>query len=58
MVANKLDKLKRSQVAPALEEIARTLELTEEIPLIPFSAGKGDGKEPLLRLLDEACQKK
>lgn len=55
VVANKLDKLKRSQVEPALALIRETLELGEEDILVPFSAEKGTGKEELLRLLNAAC---
>ena len=53
IVANKLDKLKKSQVEPALELIQETLELTEEDALVPFSAEKGEGKDTLIRLLTE-----
>lgn len=55
VVANKLDKLKRSQVEPALALIRETLELGEEDILVPFSAEKGAGKEELLGLLNGAC---
>lgn len=55
VVANKLDKLKKSQVEPALELIRQTLELTESDLLVPFSAEKGTGKEELIRLLTAAC---
>ena len=48
IVANKLDKLKKSQIEPALE-------LTEEDILIPFSAEKGVGKDELLGVLVNAC---
>nr|WP_326185847.1 ribosome biogenesis GTP-binding protein YihA/YsxC [uncultured Oscillibacter sp.] len=57
VVANKLDKLKRSQVEPALALIRETLELGEEDILVPFSAEKGAGKEELLGLLNGACGK-
>ena len=56
MVANKLDKLKKSQVEPALELIRETLELTEKDILLPFSAEKGDGRDALIRLLLDACE--
>lgn len=56
VVANKLDKLKKSQVEPALALIWETLELTEEDLLVPFSAEKGQGKEELINLLNKACQ--
>ena len=55
IVANKLDKLKKSQVEPALALIRETLELTEEDILIPFSAEKGMGKDELIGLVNEAC---
>ena len=56
VVANKLDKLKKSQVEPALALIRETLELTEEDILVPFSAEKGAGKDELLGLLNTACE--
>lgn len=56
IVANKLDKLKRSQVEPALELIRQTLELDEDDRLVPFSAEKGTGKEELIGLLCQACE--
>lgn len=57
VVANKLDKLKKSQVEPALALIRETLELTEADILVPFSAEKGAGREELLGLLNAACEK-
>ncbi len=51
VVANKLDKLKKSEVEPNLELIRDTLGLDADIPLIPFSAEKGDGRETLLKQL-------
>ena len=57
VVANKLDKLKKSQVEPALQLIRETLELTEEDMLVPFSAEKGAGKEELIGLLNAICAK-
>ena len=48
VVANKLDKLKKSEIEPNLSCIRETLALPEEVPLIPFSAEKGTGREVLL----------
>ena len=48
VVANKLDKLKKSEIEPNLKLIRETLALPEEVPLIPFSAEKGQGREQLL----------
>ena len=56
VVANKLDKLKKSQIDPALALIRETLELPEEGALIPFSAEKGIGKDILAGLLNKACE--
>ena len=51
VVANKLDKLKRSEIEPNLKTIREDLELPENTPLIPFSAEKGTGKEELLKYI-------
>ena len=56
IVANKLDKLKKSQIEPALALIRETLELGEGDVLLPFSAEKGTGKEELIRLLNAAVE--
>ena len=55
VVANKLDKLKKSQVEPALALIRETLELGKEDLLVPFSAEKGAGRDELAGLLNKAC---
>ncbi|MBQ1805888.1 MAG: YihA family ribosome biogenesis GTP-binding protein, partial [Oscillospiraceae bacterium] len=57
VVANKLDKLKRSEIEPNLQCIRETLSLTEQDALVPFSAERGDGKEQLLGLLREFCER-
>lgn len=49
VVANKLDKLKKSQIEPNLETIRLDLELPETCTVIPFSAEKGTGKDDLVR---------
>ncbi len=48
VVANKLDKVKKSELAGNLQLIRDTLELPETVKVIPFSAEKGDGKQELL----------
>ena len=48
VAANKLDKLKKSELEPNLRQIREVLELGEEVPVIPFSAEKGTGREALL----------
>ena len=51
VVANKLDKLKKSEVEGNLQRIRETLELGEEDMVIPFSAEKGTGRDELLRAI-------
>ncbi len=51
VVANKLDKLKKSETEKSLLLIRDTLELDESTELIPFSAERGDGREALLKQL-------
>ena len=51
VVANKLDKVKKSQIEGNLQVIREDLELPEECPVIPFSAEKGDGKDALLQII-------
>lgn len=48
VVANKLDKLKKSEIEPNMAQIRQTLTLPEEVLLIPFSAEKGQGREALM----------
>ena len=57
VVANKLDKLKKSEIVPNLQTIREDLELPEECPVIPFSAEKGQGREELLKYILQAVRK-
>ncbi len=51
VVANKLDKLKKSEIEPNLRLIRETLGLDENDRLIPFSAENGQGREELLQVI-------
>ena len=53
VVANKLDKLKKSEIEPNLKLIRETLALPEDVLLIPFSAEKGQGRETLLAEIEK-----
>jgi len=55
VVANKLDKVKKSQILGNLEVIRQDLELPDECPVIPFSAEKGTGRDDLVRLILNAA---
>ena len=50
VVANKMDKLKKSELEPNLKLIRQDLELPDTCPVIPFSAEKGDGRDALVKL--------
>ncbi len=56
VVANKLDKLKKSEIEPNLATIREDLELPEACPVIPFSAEKGTGKDELVKYILAACK--
>lgn len=56
VAANKLDKLKKSEIEPNLRRIRETLGLREGDDLVPFSAERGDGREQLISLLLEALE--
>ena len=51
VVANKLDKVKKSQIQSNLATIRQDLELEEAFPLILFSAEKGDGRDDLVKAI-------
>ena len=49
VVANKMDKLKKSELEPNHRTIREDLELPESCLVIPFSAEKGEGRDALVR---------
>ena len=53
LVANKVDKVKKSQIQDNLDLITRTLELPEDVSLIPFSAGTGEGRGELISAIEK-----
>lgn len=57
VVANKLDKLKKSELVPNMQTIRDDLGLPEECPVIPFSAERGTGREELLRIILDAVNR-
>ena len=56
VVANKLDKLKKSEIEPNLARIRADLKLSPETELIPFSAEKGTGRSELVSAILRAAQ--
>lgn len=51
VVANKMDKLKKSEYEPNVKCIRETLGIPDETPVLLFSAEKGNGREELLGLI-------
>jgi len=58
VVANKMDKLKKSELEPNLVTIREDLNLPEEVTIIPFSAEKGNGREELVKAVLAAVKEK
>lgn len=56
VVANKLDKLKKSELIPNMQTIREDLELPENCQLIPFSAEKGTGREELMKRIFQTVE--
>ena len=51
VVANKLDKVKKSQIEGNMQIIREDLELPASCVVLPFSAEKGTGKDELVKLI-------
>ena len=49
VVANKVDKLGTTKIPPNMAVIRQDLDLPDDVPLIPFSAEKGTGKDDLVK---------
>lgn len=56
VVANKLDKLKKSEIEPNMARIREDLQLEESVALIPFSAEKGTGRGELVNAIFHAVE--
>ena len=56
VVANKHDKIKKSEWEPNLARIRETLELDQQTQVISFSAEKGLGREDLLGVILDHIQ--
>ena len=56
VVANKMDKLKKSELEPNLKTIREDLNLPENCPIIPFSAEKGNGRDELVKMVLSAVK--
>jgi len=52
VLANKVDKLKKSQIDTCMAVIAETLRLPEEYPILLFSAEKGTNRDALISMIE------
>lgn len=57
VVANKLDKVKKSQIEGNLQVIREDLELPEDCVVLPFSAEKGTGRDALVKMILEVSER-
>lgn len=51
VIANKHDKIKKSAAEDSMNTIRTTLHLPEDVPVIPFSAVKGTGRDEVLQMI-------
>ncbi len=56
VVANKMDKLKKSEIQSNLERIRVDLSLPDGCILVPFSAEKGTGRDELVKIIIDAVE--
>lgn len=56
IIATKLDKIKRSQVAKQTKLICDTLDVVDDTTVIPFSALSKQGREEIYELLDKIIE--
>lgn len=56
VVANKMDKLKKSEIQSNLERIRVDLSLPDGCVLVPFSAEKGTGRDELVKIIIDAVE--
>ena len=56
VVANKLDKLKKSEIEPNMARIREDLELPDDCQVIPFSAQNGTGRDTLVRIIIDTAE--
>ncbi len=54
VVANKLDKLKKSEIAPNLARVREVLDLDDSVEVVPMSSIKGVGRAELLSLIEKS----
>ena len=54
VVANKLDKLKKSEIEPNLARVREVLALDDSVTVIPMSSVNGTGRGELLKIIEES----
>lgn len=53
VLANKIDKLKKSEISGNIELIRQSLMIDDSTIIIPFSAEKGNGRDDVLRIIQQ-----
>ena len=57
IIATKLDKINRSQIAKQIKVIKNKLEVVEGTPIIPFSAETKQGREEIWEMIEKKVRK-
>lgn len=56
IIATKLDKIKRSQVAKQVKAIQDGLKVKQDAAILPFSASSKQGRDEIYEIIDKICE--
>lgn len=56
VLASKLDKISKSQIKPRLNDIRKTLDISEDVEILPYSAKTKDSRELIWNKIEEILQ--
>lgn len=56
IIATKLDKIKRSQVAKQVKAIQNGLKVKQDAVILPFSASSKQGRDEIYEIIDKICE--
>lgn len=56
IIATKLDKIKRSQVAKQVKAIQNGLKVKQDAVILPFSASSKQGRDEIYEVIDKICE--
>ena len=56
VLASKLDKISKSQIKPRLNDIRKTLDIPEDVEILPYSAKTKDSRELIWNKIEKILQ--